>query len=106
MRLNGKEFARRFLPLLALLLLAPAVLLLALPLSAQSSAEGLRLARESIRRAAVQCYALEGYYPPTLEVLTDRYGVAVDTDLYYVDYQFVASNLMPDITVLPLEAQP
>ena len=39
-------------------------------------------------------------YPPSLEYLKETYGVQVDEERYFVDYRYVASNLMPDITVL------
>ena len=29
------------------------------------------------------------------------YGVSIDESRIFVDYQYIASNLMPDITVLP-----
>jgi hypothetical protein len=96
--------------------LAPLILLLVLIsfaliyfsglLGGKTSLESLRMQEESIRRAAVECYALEGYYPPSLSYLAERYGVSVDTGRYFVDYQYVASNLMPDITVLPVGQQP
>ena len=53
-------------------------------------------------RAAVQCYALEGAYPQDLSHLEERYGVSVDADRFRVDYIYIASNLMPDITIVPL----
>ena len=31
-----------------------------------------------------------------------RYGVSVDADRFRVDYIYIASNLMPDITIVPL----
>ncbi len=68
----------------------------------RGSSENLELVRESVRRAAVQCYAIEGAYPASLEDLQTRYGLSVDTDIYFVDYSYVASNLMPDITVLKI----
>ena len=49
----------------------------------------------------MQCYALEGAYPANLSHLEGRYGVQVDESRFFVDYQYVAANLMPDITVLP-----
>lgn len=70
-------------------------------LSARADSETQELTARSIRRAAVQCYALEGVYPPSLRDLEERYGVAVDHNRFFVDYQYVAANLMPDITVLP-----
>lgn len=89
-----------------LAILAAAVLAVALFssfLGGRVSREALDLAENSIRRAAVQCYALEGFYPPDLDYLTGRYGVSVDAEKYFVDYQYVAANLMPDITVLSLK---
>ena len=50
----------------------------------------------------MQCYALEGAYPQDLSHLEERYGVSVDGDRFRVDYIYIASNLMPDITIVPL----
>ena len=67
---------------------------------AQASAEGLNMTRDSIHRAVVQCYALEGFYPRDLQYLCDHYGLQLDETRYIVHYQYIASNLLPDITVL------
>ncbi|MGE4352469.1 MAG: hypothetical protein AB7D36_00090 [Oscillospiraceae bacterium] len=89
--------------LLAVLIILPTLLFLAIDaLGGRTSQEALEMTREGLDRAAVQCYALEGFYPPSLSYLTENYGVTVDTDRYFVDYQYVGSNLMPDITVLDL----
>ncbi|HWS29598.1 MAG TPA: hypothetical protein VN512_05715 [Clostridia bacterium] len=61
---------------------------------------GLKTAEESIRRAAVSCYAIEGVYPPDYAYLKAHYGVRVDETRYKVIYEVFASNRMPDITVL------
>lgn len=71
-------------------------------LRSRVSAEDLRLAEQSIRRAAVQCYALEGFYPARLAYLQEHYGVYAD-DAVIVHYLFTASNLMPDVTVIARE---
>ena len=55
----------------------------------------------AVRRAAVQCYAIEGAYPRSLQELRDRYGLSVDEAQWMVDYRYLADNLSPDITVLP-----
>ena len=55
---------------------------------------------ESLRRAAVACYAAEGIYPPNLEYLEEHYGIQVDETRYTVAYDVFASNMVPDITVL------
>ncbi len=66
----------------------------------RSASEGARLAEESIRRAAVTCYAVEGSYPESYAYIREHYGVAVDETRYTVFYQVFASNMMPDIVVL------
>ena len=106
MRMKRPSALRRVLPALVLLVLVPSALLLASRgLGGRADRENLALAEQSIRRAAVQCYALEGWYPSDLSYLEEHYGVHVDTERYLVDYQFIASNLMPDITVLLPEGQ-
>lgn len=69
-----------------------------------SSDEGKRILEESLRRAAVSCYSIEGAYPSSLAYLTDNYGVIIDTKKYAVHYAIFASNIMPDITVVNLIA--
>lgn len=62
-------------------------------------AEGKEELEEALRQAAVACYAAEGIYPPDLAYLEEHYGIRID-DGFTVMYTPVASNLMPDITVL------
>jgi hypothetical protein len=66
----------------------------------QMAAESLRLTEESVRRAAVQCYALEGAYADNLQYLIENYGIRPDTNRFIVHYQFLGDNLLPDITVI------
>ena len=97
------SFVRRILPAAVFLIaLAAAALLFTRVVSARTDAEVLSLAEEGVRRAAVECYALEGFYPRTLDYLVENYGVIADDSRYVISYQYVASNLMPDITVLAL----
>lgn len=94
---------RRVAPVLVLLVLIPLALLFASRfLGGRADTETLELTEQAVRRAAVQCYALEGFYPSSLDYLKDHYGVTVDEDRCFVAYQYVAANLMPDITVLPI----
>lgn len=97
-----RQRLRPFLPLIVLLICIPLVLALcSTKLLGSASQEDLNMVRESVRRAAVECYALEGSYPSDLSYLQEHYGLAVDLDRYFVDYQYIASNLVPDITVFP-----
>jgi uncharacterized protein (DUF4213/DUF364 family) len=65
-----------------------------------SGKESARILEDSIRRAAVSCYAIEGRYPDTLKYLTENYGVYVDEEEFAVFYEVFASNIMPDVTVI------
>ena len=87
----------------AVLALSAAVILLAARLGGAGgrdiSREAAASIREAIERTALQCYAVEGVYPPDLEYLTDQYGLAVNTRDFYVHYDAFASNLPPDVRV-------
>ena len=71
-----------------------------------SDEEGLRMAEQAVRQAAVSCYALEGAYPASYADLKQRSGVAVDEERYIVFYEIFASNIMPDVTVLERQVAP
>jgi len=68
----------------------------------QSSAQPEDI-RQAILDACVQCYALEGSYPPSLEYLEDHYGLILDRDRYYFYYEVFASNVMPTVEVYKKE---
>ena len=59
---------------------------------------------EAVHNAALTCYAVEGAYPSSLEYLRAHYGLAYDQDRYLVRYDSFSSNLMPDISVMEVEA--
>ena len=62
--------------------------------------ETVEAIRDAIRQSALQCYVVEGVYPPDLEYLQDHYGLQVNTEQYYVVYEAFASNIPPTITVI------
>ena len=65
--------------------------------------EGAAQLEQAVRRYAVSCYAQEGFYPPNLQYLMEHYALQYDESQYIVHYEAVASNLMPDITVVEKE---
>lgn len=56
--------------------------------------------RQAVIDAAVQCYAVEGKYPESLDVLEQDYGVQINHERFIVTYDVFASNQLPDVTVL------
>ncbi len=59
---------------------------------------------EAVHNAALTCYAVEGAYPEDLSYLREHYGLAYDQTRYLVNYDAFASNLMPEIYVVEVEA--
>ena len=68
--------------------------------SVSQADEALRIAEESIYRAVVSCYAIEGSYPQDFKYIKDNYNVSIDERKYFVHYSVFASNVMPDISVI------
>lgn len=73
------------------------------------AADRIRLSNESeqtailekaVTRTITECYALEGSYPPDIAYLTAHYGLTYDSDQYLIDYQYIGSNLRPDVTII------
>ena len=103
---RGKQ-VRRWLPAAGLLLagLAGAVLMVDRGILPGASGQSRELIEKAVRRSAVQCYAIEGRYPPSVEYLEENYGVRIDRDRYNVFYNGFASNVMPEIVINPIEEE-
>jgi len=57
------------------------------------------IVQQAIQKAAVQCYALEGSYPPDIQYMVDYYGLQFNDLQYACRYEIFASNIMPEIEV-------
>ena len=85
----------------AIFALIVACFLLAVEYSGRSTIEKQQESLENaISRDIVQCYAIEGMYPPDLQYMEDHYGLTYDKNTFFVDYQPIAANLYPDYTVI------
>lgn len=62
--------------------------------------EGRTAIREAVIHSAVQCYAVEGVYPPSLQYMEEKYGLRVNHDDYIIFYDVFASNQLPNVQVL------
>ena len=38
--------------------------------------------------------------PEMIQYLVDNYGLTYDEEQYFIDYQYIGSNLRPDVTIL------
>lgn len=90
----------KFLPLLLLVICIILFTHFSSQLSADNTARSRTALERAITRSITQCYALEGTYPPDLKYLVDHYGLIYDSDYYYIDYNYIGSNLRPDVTII------
>lgn len=56
--------------------------------------------RSAMERDIMHCYALEGFYPPSLEYIEQHYGLTYDSSAYIVDYQPIGNNIYPNFTII------
>lgn len=100
-RLTTRSLRRR---VVAVLIALAAVCVLAGGLALMRAAaieQGAASLRASVLGCAMQCCAVEGSYPATLEYLEEHYGLTVDHESYVVLYESFASNVLPSVVVRP-----
>ena len=81
--------------IMAVLLSAAAVAITAVSITGSNNSR-----KSENRRAATECYAVEGFYPDNLQYLIDNYNLHIDENECIVHYSPVSSNIMPDIRVI------
>jgi len=54
----------------------------------------------ALTKNIVHCYATEGFYPPSLKYIQDHYQLTYNHDLFFVDYQPMGANMMPELTII------
>lgn len=69
-------------------------------ISDRTQAEERMLLEAALNRSITHCYAIEGTYPESLEYLTKNYGLTYDENKFYIDYQPLGADIMPDVTVI------
>lgn len=69
-------------------------------LQTSTNAEQTQILEDALMRSITACYALEGAYPPDITYLVEHYGLVYDEEQYFIDYQYIGSNLRPDVTIL------
>lgn len=89
-----------FFPFLLLILLLVVFSISASSLQKSNDKRQSDILARALDRSITQCYALEGAYPSSLKYLEDNYGLTYDKEHYYIDYQYIGSNLRPDTTII------
>ena len=65
----------------------------------EDKSEVMQSMKDSILDRALQCYVVEGVYPPSLEYLEENYGLVLNKTDYYIHYDIFAENLPPDVRI-------
>ncbi|MBR4068206.1 MAG: hypothetical protein IKK08_06210 [Clostridia bacterium] len=68
----------------------------------RSESEQMAELEDSVRRASILCYAVEGRYPDNADKLRQYYGLTYDQNKYIVQLDSFATNLLPDIRILTI----
>ncbi|MBE6880356.1 MAG: hypothetical protein E7490_05945 [Ruminococcaceae bacterium] len=64
-------------------------------------AENAEIIENGVRRAAMECYASEGFFPDKIDYLIENYHLYTDNDHCIIHYSAVSSNIVPEIKVIP-----
>lgn len=98
-----KHVSLRLIPILAGIAALVFLCFSADQMDSGNQAQEKRILSTALSRSITQCYALEGFYPPDLDYLRDHYGFTYDTDHFFIDYQYIGSNMRPDVTIIEKE---
>jgi hypothetical protein len=100
---KGKSFWKGLIiPILLFVCLMLSMFIGIRNVSAASDKESRDILQDAVLRTTVQCYAIEGMYPPNIEYLEEHYGLVFDRDRFIIHYEVFAGNIPPDITVIDL----
>lgn len=92
-------------PLITIILFALLVLVFLLGLNAVSGKTEQQQAaflEDTVHRAIITCFAIEGRYPASFDYLAENYGIwsIINNDKFIISYNAFASNIYPDVAVL------
>ncbi len=69
-------------------------------LSSSDARDDKQILSDALQRDIVHCYAVEGFYPPTLSYIEQHYGLTYNHSDYLVDYEYVGENVMPNVMII------
>lgn len=89
-----------FLPLVLLIIIMIAFSFFTNTITNSNKSGNYTVLENALDRSITQCYALEGSYPPSLNYLVENYGLTYNSEHFFIDYQYIGSNLRPDVTII------
>lgn len=95
-----RNYKRTILPLAAFAAIMTFALYCVYGADGTSSRQQYDLTMRAIRRAADDCFAIEGQYPPNIKYLCENYHVRVDTNKFIVIYEIFSPDIRPAIMLI------
>lgn len=74
--------------------------------SDKTDEQEIQTLHRAVNRGIIHCYAIKGSYPESLQYLKDYYGLTYDEQKYFIDYQVLGSNILPDVTIIDRRNRP
>ncbi|MBQ9247612.1 MAG: hypothetical protein IJ171_03385 [Ruminococcus sp.] len=74
-------------------------------IASTSSRDQKQVLTDAVNKDIIHCYAIEGYYPPSLAYIEEHYGLTYDKSKYLVDYVPVGDNIMPSVTIVEIHGK-
>ncbi len=74
-------------------------------IASTSSKDQKQVLTDAVNKDIIHCYAVEGYYPPSLAYIEDHYGLTYDKSRYLIDYVPVGDNIMPSVTIVEIHGK-
>ncbi|MBQ6319400.1 MAG: hypothetical protein IJI23_06420 [Lachnospiraceae bacterium] len=74
-------------------------------IASTSSKDQKQVLTDAVNKDIIHCYAVEGYYPPSLAYIEDHYGLTYDKSRYLVDYVPIGDNIMPSVTIVEIHGK-
>jgi len=75
-------------------------------LEKRTDTQAMQTLEQAVNRGIIHCYTMEGAYPENLQYLKDHYGLIYDEERFFVDYQILGSNLIPEVTIMDRRYRP
>ena len=71
-------------------------------IASTSAKDQKQILTDAVSKDIIHCYAVEGYYPPSLAYIEEHYGLTYDSSRFLVDYVPIADNIMPSVTIVEI----
>ena len=68
-------------------------------LKEKSTKDDIQRINDGIKQSILECYAIEGKYPESIDYLSENYGIYLNSDLYQIHYRYLGSNMIPEFGV-------